>query len=155
RPRGSRVADAPRAGVARGAPARPRGPRPQHPVRAGLRVRLARREAAREPAAHAGDARRARARRRDRSRRGAPAPRHHAHTPRRDVAARAARSGGGPMTARESAAPRTASAWQRALPWLVTFVCFTYLYLQIERQAARQGQSAFGLLAHVFSSVHW
>ena len=59
------------------------------------------------------------------------------------------------MTARESAAPRTVSAWQRALPWLVTFVCFTYLYFQIERQAARQGQSAFGLLAHVFSSVHW
>lgn len=59
------------------------------------------------------------------------------------------------MSAHETAAPRVTPAWQRALPWLVTFVCFTYLYLQIERQAAHQGQSAVGLLAHVFSSVDW
>ena len=59
------------------------------------------------------------------------------------------------MTAQESAAPRVVPAWQRALPWLVTFVCFTYLYFQIDRQAGRQGQSAFGLLAHVFGSVNW
>jgi hypothetical protein len=50
---------------------------------------------------------------------------------------------------------RVGSAWQRALPWLVTFVCFTYLYFQIDRQAARQGQSALGLLASVFASVDW
>ena len=59
------------------------------------------------------------------------------------------------MTAQETAAPRVVPAWQRALPWLVTFVCFTYLYFQIDRQAARQGQSAIGLLAHVFGSVSW
>jgi hypothetical protein len=59
------------------------------------------------------------------------------------------------MSAPESAAPRGTGAWRRALPWLVTFVCFTYLYLQIERQAARQGQSAALLLAHVFGSVDW
>jgi hypothetical protein len=52
-------------------------------------------------------------------------------------------------------ARRTGSPWQRALPWLVTLACFTYLYFQIDRQAARQGQSAFGLLAQVFASVDW
>src|SRR5262249_17270900 len=130
RSRGPRVADAPRAGGALGARARPRRPRPVHPLRVRVGLRVAGREAARESAAHATHARRAPARRRDRSGRGLPAPRHLPHTPRRDVAARAARSGGGPMTARESAAPRSVSAWQRALPWLVTFVCFTYLYFQ-------------------------
>jgi hypothetical protein len=59
------------------------------------------------------------------------------------------------VTATENAAPRGARTWQRALPWLVTFACFTYLYFQIERQAARQGQSALGLLAHVFAGVDW
>jgi hypothetical protein len=59
------------------------------------------------------------------------------------------------MTAQETAAPRIVPAWQRALPWLVTFVCFTYLYFQIDRQAGRQGQSALGLLAHVFANVDW
>ncbi|HEX5067627.1 MAG TPA: hypothetical protein VFY49_16020 [Myxococcota bacterium] len=59
------------------------------------------------------------------------------------------------MTAQETAAPRIVPAWQRALPWLVTFVCFTYLYFQIDRQAGRQGQSALGLLAHVFGNVDW
>ena len=50
---------------------------------------------------------------------------------------------------------RVGKAWQRALPWLVTLACFTYLYFQIDRQAARQGQSALGLLASVFASVDW
>jgi hypothetical protein len=61
------------------------------------------------------------------------------------------------MTAEESTAagPRIVPAWQRALPWLITFVCFSYLYFQIDRQAARQGQSAIGLLANVFGSVSW
>jgi len=50
---------------------------------------------------------------------------------------------------------RVGSTWQRALPWLVTLACFTYLYFQIDRQAGRQGQSAFGLLGSVFASVDW
>jgi hypothetical protein len=56
------------------------------------------------------------------------------------------------MNAPENPTPR---AWQRMLPWLITFVCFTYLYFQIDRQAARQGQSAIGLLGQVFGSVDW
>lgn len=59
------------------------------------------------------------------------------------------------MSAPRSAEPLGTGAWKRALPWLVTFVCFTYLYLQIDRQAARQGQTASLLLAHVFGNVDW
>ena len=47
------------------------------------------------------------------------------------------------------------AAWQRALPWVITIACFTYLYFQIDRQAARQGQSAATLLLSVFQSVSW
>ena len=53
------------------------------------------------------------------------------------------------------AARRKPAAWQRALPWLITLACFSYLYLQIDRQAARQGQSAVELLAGVFQRVPW
>ena len=45
--------------------------------------------------------------------------------------------------------------WQRALPWLVTLACFTYLYLQIDRQAARAGQGAIPFLIDVFADVRW
>ena len=45
--------------------------------------------------------------------------------------------------------------WQQALPWLITIACFTYLYFQIDRQAARQDQSAIELFGNVFSSVSW
>jgi len=47
------------------------------------------------------------------------------------------------------------AAWQRALPWLITIGCFTYLYFQIDRQASRQGQSAIELLLDVFGRVSW
>ena len=49
----------------------------------------------------------------------------------------------------------SAPAWQKALPWLITVVCFTYLYFQIDNQAARQGQSAVELLLAVFQRVSW
>ncbi len=57
----------------------------------------------------------------------------------------------------EVAAPaqRRPGPLQRALPWLITLVCFSYLYVQIDRQAARQGESALGLLASVFADVSW
>ena len=45
--------------------------------------------------------------------------------------------------------------WQRALPWLVTLACFTWLYTRIDAAAARQGQSAFVYLLDVFASVSW
>ena len=45
--------------------------------------------------------------------------------------------------------------WQKALPWLITVACFSYLYLQIDRQAAREGQDAIPFLAAVFADVSW
>jgi hypothetical protein len=53
-----------------------------------------------------------------------------------------------------TARPR-APLWQRALPWLLTLACFSYLYLQIDRQAAREGQGAIPFLAGVFANVPW
>jgi len=50
---------------------------------------------------------------------------------------------------------RNPARWQQALPWLITIACFSYLYFQIERQAARQGQSAVELLLSVFQRVSW
>ena len=76
------------------------------------------------------------------------AARHPAHAARRDAAARAAPGRGGrddrATAGRRAARRASCRLWQRALPWLVTFVCFTYLYIQIDRQAARQGQTALG-----------
>jgi hypothetical protein len=44
---------------------------------------------------------------------------------------------------------------QRAIPWLVTIACFSYLYLRIDGAAAREGSSAIPYLAQVFSDVSW
>ncbi len=57
------------------------------------------------------------------------------------------------MTGPEERRPRP--LWQRALPWVVTFACFSYLYAQVDRQAAREGQSAIPFLASVFADVSW
>jgi hypothetical protein len=51
--------------------------------------------------------------------------------------------------------PSRPPIWQRALPWLVTIACFTYLYFQIDRQAAREGQSAIPFLLGIFREVSW
>ncbi len=53
------------------------------------------------------------------------------------------------------AKPSKLPIWQRALPWLVTIACFTYLYFQIDRQAAREGQSAIPFLLGIFREVSW
>ncbi len=45
--------------------------------------------------------------------------------------------------------------WQRALPWLVTLACFTYLYFRIAGAAARAGQDPIGYLVAVFAGVSW
>ncbi len=45
--------------------------------------------------------------------------------------------------------------WQRALPWAITLACFSYLYFQIDRQAARAGSSAIPFLLGVFADVSW
>lgn len=50
---------------------------------------------------------------------------------------------------------RTGSLLRGLLPWLITLACFAYLYAQIARQAARQGESALGFLLGVFAQVSW
>src|SRR5688500_1769330 len=45
--------------------------------------------------------------------------------------------------------------WQRALPWLVTLLCFAYLGNRIAGAAARQGKSAPEYLMDVFTNVPW
>jgi hypothetical protein len=57
----------------------------------------------------------------------------------------------------DAAPRRRAPLWQRLLPWVITLACFTYLYFQIERQAARQPdpKSAVDFLIDVFRNVRW
>ena len=59
--------------------------------------------------------------------------------------------------ARSEAQPSEAkrSGLGRWLPWAITLACFTYLYFQIDRQAARAGTSAIPFLAAVFADVAW
>jgi hypothetical protein len=51
-------------------------------------------------------------------------------------------------------APRP-SPLKRAIPWVITIVCFTYLYFRIDGAAAREGSSAIPFLARVFADVSW
>ena len=44
---------------------------------------------------------------------------------------------------------------KRAIPWLVTLGCFTYLYFRIDGAAQREGSSAIPYLANVFANVNW
>ena len=50
---------------------------------------------------------------------------------------------------------RKTPLWQRVLPWLITAVCFSYLYHRISAQAAREGQTALEFLLAVFGGVSW
>jgi hypothetical protein len=51
------------------------------------------------------------------------------------------------------ARPPRAAAWQRALPWLVTLVCFAWLYTRLAAAAGDQGLAAY--LLGVFRRVDW
>jgi len=55
----------------------------------------------------------------------------------------------------EAQAPRRASPLSKAIPWVITVACFTYLYLRIDGAAAREGSSAIPYLARVFADVSW
>jgi hypothetical protein len=44
---------------------------------------------------------------------------------------------------------------RRAVPWLITLLCFGYLYFRIQGQAAREGATVAGYLAEVFTGVSW
>jgi len=51
-------------------------------------------------------------------------------------------------------AKRRAPVWQRLLPWVITVVCFSYLYTRIAARTP-EGQSVVGYLADVFATVNW
>jgi hypothetical protein len=58
----------------------------------------------------------------------------------------------------EAAAPGPRSAavlLRRALPWLITLLCFAFLYWKIQAQAAREGQTLLRFFAGVFRDVSW
>jgi hypothetical protein len=79
--------------------------------------------------------------------------RHRAHAARRPRCAR--RCWGGAMS--DAARTRRAPApplWQRALPWIVTLVCFAWLARRIDGAAARRACRA-RLSDGVFASVPW
>lgn len=45
--------------------------------------------------------------------------------------------------------------WQRALPWLITAVCFAYLYGKLDGAAGREGETVVSYLGGIFASVPW
>ena len=52
-------------------------------------------------------------------------------------------------------ARRKPSSWPRVALWLVTLVCFGWLYTRIDAAAARQGGTAAGYLLDTFANVSW
>ncbi len=50
---------------------------------------------------------------------------------------------------------RKTPLWQKSLPWLITVVCFGYLYSKLSGAAAREGISLIEYLGDVFAQVHW
>ena len=60
------------------------------------------------------------------------------------------------MTTDDTTGARPAAPlWQRALLWLITILCFAWLYTRIDGAAARQGLTAASYLLQVFASVSW
>ena len=45
--------------------------------------------------------------------------------------------------------------WQRTLPWLITLVCFAWLYTRLSGAAAREGLTLASYLLRVFANVPW
>ncbi|MFQ5417995.1 MAG: hypothetical protein ACE5FL_13250 [Myxococcota bacterium] len=55
----------------------------------------------------------------------------------------------------EESARATPAAWQRSIPWLVTLVCFAYLYTRLDAAAGREDQSVVSYMLAVFQRVDW
>jgi hypothetical protein len=58
-------------------------------------------------------------------------------------------------TADEITARPQPAAWQRGIPWLITVVCFSYLYTRLAGAAAREGLPVFEYLVGTFQRVDW
>ena len=50
---------------------------------------------------------------------------------------------------------RTARLWQHLLPWLITALCFAYLYRRLDQAAANEGSALVPYLAEIFGNVEW
>lgn len=59
------------------------------------------------------------------------------------------------LAASDPPASRRPKAWQQALPWLITLVCFAYLYQRLAGAAAREGTDLASYLGAVFARVSW
>jgi len=49
---------------------------------------------------------------------------------------------------------KKAPLWQRLLPWLITILCFAYLYNRIASQTP-EGETVLSYLGSIFASVNW
>jgi hypothetical protein len=47
------------------------------------------------------------------------------------------------------------SSWQRGIPWLVTLVCFAYLFTRLSAAASSEGQDVLSYLLAIFQRVDW
>jgi len=56
---------------------------------------------------------------------------------------------------KEARPPMRAAAWQGSIPWLITLVCFTYLYTRLDGAAAREGVGLAPYLLAIFARVNW
>ena len=52
-------------------------------------------------------------------------------------------------------ARRSPALWQQLLPWLITIVCFGYLYTRLSGAAARDGLGLVEYLSGIFGRVSW
>ena len=59
------------------------------------------------------------------------------------------------MCIRDRARPGKPAIWQQALPWLITLVCFGYLYTRLSGAAARDGLALGDYLGRIFGRVDW
>jgi len=51
--------------------------------------------------------------------------------------------------------PPSVGGWKQALPWLITAICFAYLYTRLQGAAGREGMTAVAYLGGVFARVNW
>jgi hypothetical protein len=55
----------------------------------------------------------------------------------------------------EAVAAKRAKPWQKALPWLITLVCFGFLWSRVHAAAARADMDVAAYMARVLASVRW
>jgi hypothetical protein len=54
-----------------------------------------------------------------------------------------------------TAVRKPAKPWQRLLPFLITLICFAYIYARLRSAAADQGTTLLGYLLKSFENVDW